>query len=440
MFGAMFGTKPGSAATGALEPPGPSRTLLVIESFKAESPTDWTKVFEKDDRRGSFLSDGITRVVVEQHGWDDIMVTSEPFTAGRGDNDTAASLACPRKREKQSTLRVHVRGNSPKSGATKTIAPDFILVRNECYTSTQDFRNELLGFIHDGSIQSVNSLDSIFRFTERPIVHGELVKLNRKHGDGRFPLVEQSYFSGFRGMMYGNRFPCIAKVGSAHAGDGKMKIDNHHAFEDFRSVLKMCNKAYCTAEPLIESSKGAEEWIEGELKKPNSKVEMIPLPGVRGTDGPQIPAPPVYDLRIQKVGKRIRAFKKYNVSGNWKSNAGTCLIKPIPDEDIPEQYRFWAEAASEMFCGLDILTVDAIGVLVRRESRERHDSSSATPSASTVHRSAPGAVEGDLDFHYREFVIEVNGTSSGLHTETEAEDNAEIADLVLQRMSAIFCS
>lgn len=436
----MFGNKPDSAVKASPEPPDTSRTLLVIDSFKAVSPTDWAKVFARGDRRASFLSDGITRVVVEQHGWDDIMVTSEPYTAYQGGNGRVASLAYSRKREKQSTLRVHVRGNSPNAGATKTIAPDFILVRNECYTSTQDFRNELFGFIHDGNIQSVNSLDSIFRFTERPIVHGELVKLNRKYGDGQFPLVEQSYFSGFRSMMYGNKFPCIVKVGSAHAGDGKMKIDNHHAFEDFRSVLKMCNRAYCTAEPMIENDKGAEEWIERERNKPGSNVEMISLPGVVGIDGPQIPSPPVYDLRIQKVGKRIRAYKKYNVSGNWKSNVGTCLIKPIPDEEIPERYRLWAEVASEMFGGLDILTVDAIGVLVRRESRERPDSSSAPPSSLNAQLAASSTIENDLDFHYKEFIIEVNGTSSGLHPDTEAEDNDEIADLVLQRMSAIFCS
>jgi hypothetical protein len=36
---------------------------------------------------------------------------------------------------------------------------------------------------------------------------------------------------------YGFTFPAVVKVGSAHAGAGKMQITDHHQMSDFRSVL-----------------------------------------------------------------------------------------------------------------------------------------------------------------------------------------------------------
>ena len=39
----------------------------------------------------------------------------------------------------------------------------------------------------------------------------------------------------------------------------------------------------------------------------------------------------------------------------------------------------------------------------------------------------------------KEWILEVNGTSSGLSPDTEAEDNRDIRDLVVARMSAALC-
>ena len=66
----------------------------------------------------------------------------------------------------------------------------------------------------------------------------------------------------------------------------------------------------------------------------------------------------------------------------------------------------WAELSSEMFGGLDILTVDAI-------------------------------VEEGTG---QELILEVNGTSSGLHPDCAQEDNAHIRELVLKRMNSTLVS
>eukprot|EP00929_Paragymnodinium_shiwhaense_P025226 TRINITY_DN15318_c0_g1_i1.p1 TRINITY_DN15318_c0_g1~~TRINITY_DN15318_c0_g1_i1.p1 ORF type:complete len:164 (+),score=30.87 TRINITY_DN15318_c0_g1_i1:130-621(+) len=162
--------------------------------------------------------------------------------------------------------------------------------------------------------------------------------------------------------MYGYTFPAVVKVGSAHAGAGKMQIKDHHQMSDFRSVLTMMPNQHCMVEPFI-----------------------------RGKE----------DLRIQKIGKHYRAFRRMDVSGEWKTNTGTAIMEEVP---VSERWKRWADEAAKMFGGLDILTVDAI-------------------------------VEEGTD---KEYILEVNGTSSGLHPDYSAEDNLHIKDLVLERMNDLF--
>jgi len=85
--------------------------------------------------------------------------------------------------------------------------------------------------------------------------------------------------------------------------------------------------------------------------------------------------------------------------GEWKTNTGTAMLEEVPCE---QRWKLWADSAAGIFGGLDILTVDAI-------------------------------VEQGTG---KEFIIEVNGTSSGLHPDFATEDNAHIAELVLSRMSS----
>merc|ERR1719301_70148 len=125
----------------------------------------------------------------------------------------------------------------------------------------------------------MNSLQSVLTSCERPAMQGFLHRLNRRLGDG-FPVVPQHFASSSRVLLYGYTFPAVVKVGSAHAGAGKMKIQDHRQMSDFRSVLEMMPE-HCTVEPFITG---------------------------------------VEDLRIQKIGANYRAFRRQSLSGEWKTN------------------------------------------------------------------------------------------------------------------------
>merc|ERR1712098_1044516 len=119
----------------------------------------------------------------------------------------------------------------------------------------------------------------------------------------------------YREMLIGPQFPAVVKVGHAHAGYGKMRIEDHHAFSDFASVMAVTGGLYCTAE----------EFVEGD-----------------------------YDARIQKIGGTYRAFKRTSMSGNWKTNTGTSSVDVL---EVTEEFQRWADLACEIFGGLDVCTV-----------------------------------------------------------------------------------
>jgi len=311
-------------------------TLLVVQSDNY----DWPAILA-----GATLRDA-RPIAVVQVGWDDIGIHADTYST---------SGLCVDVRKLAKTA----------SGAEQqrpfTTQPDLVLVRNEVTTPTFDGRQLLSGLLF-ADVPAVNSLQSIFMFTDRAAIMGQLHKLHRKLGDA-FPMVPQHFASSYRSLMYGATFPAVVKVGSAHAGAGKMRVLDHHQMSDFRSVLQMMPQQHCFVEPFVEGA---------------------------------------CDLRIQKIGQHVRAFRRVGVSGEWKTNTGTAVMEQVACE---ERWRRWAEEAAALFGGLDILTVDAI---VEEGSGAEH-------------------------------IIEVNGTSSGLHPDCADEDNAHLRDLVLARMNAELC-
>jgi len=333
MFRAILGGTP--------EPPrnaAPAATLLVIQSDKY----DWPLLF-----RGRTLRDGRSIRVV-QAGWLDIHVHADTYSSSGLCVDVA-------KPARTATLQEGER-------CPRTVQPDFVLVRNEVKTPDFDGRGLLNGLLF-ADLPAVNSLTSILLFCERPAVQGQLHRIQRRFGNEHFPVVAQHFASSHSALMYGYTFPAVVKVGSAHAGAGKMMITDHHQMSDFRSVLQMMPKEHCMVEPFIQGQS---------------------------------------DLRIQKIGGHYRAFRRQGISGEWKTNTGCSIMEEI---EVCDRWRFWADSAAELFGGLDILTVDAI-------------------------------VEEGTG---KEYILEINGTSSGLHPDCEDEDNGYIRELVLDAMDRALC-
>jgi len=276
------------------------------------------------------------KIRVVQVGWDDFNLTAY---AGEG-------------------CLVDVFKRGARHGSVACFRPHFLLVRNVVrgVTPDQDFRNLLYGLRYAG-VPSVNSIESIIMTQERPLAHAALLDIERRLGSAAFPVLPQTYYPNHRAMCITPSYPIVTKVGHAHAGFGKSRLTDHHAFGDLKSVIALTSM-YVTAEVYVEGA---------------------------------------YDLRIQKIGGHYRAYKRTSMSGDWKTNTGTSVMEEL---ELTAEYRRWVDEASNSFGGMDIVTVDAIH----------------------------SAVDD------REWILEMNGTSSGLAPEHEEEDSLHLRDLVLQRM------
>lgn len=112
-------------------------------------------------------------------------------------------------------------------------------------------------------------------------------------------------------------FPCVIKVGSTHAGFGKMLAHNESDYKDAESVLALSSEYY-TTELLI----------------------------------PDI----IEEIRVQKIGDFFRAYHRRSSSG-WKGNWGD--IK-FADCEMTPKYQEWANEVAACFGGLDIFAIDVL--------------------------------------------------------------------------------
>uniref|UniRef100_A0A6B2L9R0 ATP-grasp domain-containing protein n=1 Tax=Arcella intermedia TaxID=1963864 RepID=A0A6B2L9R0_9EUKA len=214
----------------------------------------------------------------------------------------------------------------------RTVRPDFCLIRNFPLDSHgDDFKSMVLG-LKFGGLGSVNSIDSVYLSMERAYQYAELLQVQKRLGDKAFELIPMNYFSNERIKLrvvekvippqYQTTYPRVVKVGSAHAGRGKLRAFNESDMTDIEGVLAL-NTDYFTTEPFLDAA---------------------------------------FEYRIQKIGDHYRCFVRK--SDNWKQNVGNLEFE---DYEVLPKHKLWADECAKMMGGLDIMALD---VIVTKDGKE----------------------------------------------------------------------
>lgn len=207
---------------------------------------------------------------------------------------------------------------SYKSGnrSANHIKPDFLLIRQNLRDACENYKNLLLGFRY-GGVPSINSIESIYNFQDKPWVHAHLLEIQKKVGKENFPLIEQAFYPNHKDMVHKGAYPCVFKIGHAHGGLGKVRVETPGSFQDLASVVAVSDQ-YCTVEEYIEAK---------------------------------------YDLHVFKIGSNYKALMRKSLTGNWKTNVGQSILEEVPVQD---KHKGWIDQVSQMFGGLAMCSLEAV--------------------------------------------------------------------------------
>ena len=199
-------------------------------------------------------------------------------------------------------------------GQSSSLRPDIALIRGAARGAYGCDNRSVLLCLAFGGVRCVNSSESLERCSEKPLVHAVLQTIRKRLGHERFPLIDQAMFANWKAMTFADGFPVVAKVGTCHAGLGKMKVESLQQFHDLRSVLAL-QHTYVTTEPFVD-------WD--------------------------------YDWRLQKIGPHVRGFRR--TSDCWK---GAGLASRDEDAAVTDVQRVWLDEVSAAL-GMDILSIDGV--------------------------------------------------------------------------------